>query len=52
MNILIAIGFALLVLFVLVAILKLAFGLIVLGVVVGTGIIAYRYVGRLIGDGR
>ena len=52
MNILIAIAFALLVLFVLVALVKLAFGLIVLALIVGTGVAAYFLMEKLIGQGR
>jgi len=52
MNILIGIGFALLALFVLVALVKLAFGLIVLALVIGTGVAAYFVTEKLIGQGR
>ena len=52
MNILIAIGFALLALFLLVALVKLAFGLIVLAVVLGVGVAAYFLMEKLIGQGR
>lgn len=52
MNILIAIGFALLALFVLVALAKLAFGLIVLGLVLAIGVAAYFFMEKLIGQGR
>ncbi|MBY0306030.1 MAG: hypothetical protein K2W86_12890 [Sphingomonas sp.] len=52
MNILIAIGFALLAVFVLVALVKLAFGLIVLALVLGTGVAAYFVMEKLIGQGR
>lgn len=52
MNILIAIGFALLALFLLVALVKLAFGLIVLALVLGTGVAAYFFMEKLIGQGR
>lgn len=52
MNILIAIGFALLAVFLLVAILKLAFGLVVLALVIGTGVAAYFVTEKLIGQGR
>ncbi len=52
MSILIAIGVALLAVFVLVALVKLAFGLIVLAVVVGLGVAAYFFVERLVGQGR
>ena len=52
MNILIAIGFALLALFVLVALIKLAFGLITLAVVLGVGVAAYFFVEKLVGQGR
>ena len=52
MNIIIAIGFALLALFLLVALVKLAFGLIVLALVLGTGVVAYFFMEKLIGQGR
>ena len=52
MNIIIAIGFALLALFLLVAVVKLAFGLIVLALVLGTGVAAYFFMEKLIGQGR
>ena len=52
MSFLIAIGFALLAIFVLVAILKLAFGLIVLAAVVGLGVAAYFLAEKLVGQGR
>jgi len=52
MNILIALGFSLLALFVLVALVKLAFGLIVLALVIGTGVVAYFVTEKLIGQGR
>ncbi len=52
MNVLIAIGFALLALFLLVALVKLAFGLVVLALVLGTGVTAYFVTEKLIGQGR
>mgnify|MGYP003387141873 CR=1 FL=1 len=52
MNILIAIAFAFLAIFILVALLKLAFGLIVLGLVVAIGVVAYFAMEKLVGQGR
>lgn len=52
MNILIAIGFAFLAILVLVALVKLAFGLIVLALVIGTGVAAYFVTEKLVGQGR
>ncbi len=52
MSILIAIGVALLAVFILVALVKLAFGLIVLAIVVGLGVAAYFLVERMVGQGR
>ena len=52
MNILIAIGFALLAVFVLVALLKIAFGLITLAIVIGIGVAAYFFIEKLVGQRR
>ena len=52
MNILISIGVALLVLFVLVALVKLAFGLIVLAIVLGLAVGAYFFLEKLVGQGK
>ncbi len=52
MNILIALGVALLAVFVLVALVKLAFGLIVLAVVLGLAVAAYFLLEQLVGKGR
>ena len=52
MNILIAIGVALLAIFVLVALVKLAFGLIVLGVVLALAVAAYFFLEKLVGQGK
>lgn len=52
MNIIIAIGVALLAVFVLVALLKLAFNLIVLAVVIALGVVAYFAIERVVGRGR
>ncbi|MBY0285046.1 MAG: hypothetical protein K2W81_13930 [Sphingomonas sp.] len=52
MNILIALGVALLAVFVLVALVKLAFGLIVLAVVLGLAVAAYFFLEKLVGKGR
>lgn len=52
MNILIAIGFALLAIFVLVALLKLAFGLIVLGVAIAVAVGGYVAINKLLTKAR
>ncbi len=52
MNILIAIGIAIIAVFVLVALVKLAFNLIVLAVVLALAVGAYFLLEKLIGKGR
>ncbi|MBX9881642.1 MAG: hypothetical protein K2X73_06670 [Sphingomonas sp.] len=52
MNIIIAIGVALLAIFVLVALLKLAFNLIILAVAIGLAVAAYLLIERAVGRGR
>ena len=52
MNILIAIGIALIALFVLVALVKLAFGLIVLCIGIAIAVAAYFAIEKLVGKGR
>jgi hypothetical protein len=51
MSIIIGILAALLLIFVLVALIKIAFGLLVLGAAVVVAVIAYRFAERLIGQG-
>ncbi|WP_202189238.1 MULTISPECIES: hypothetical protein [Sphingomonas] len=52
MNILISIGIALLALLVLVVLVKLAFNLIVLAVVLGLAVAAYFFLEKLLGQGK
>lgn len=52
MNIIIAIAVALLAIFILVQLVKLAFNVIVLAVAIGLAVVAYFFLEKLVGKGR